>query len=369
MTEASCLSRSTSLIHCFTDCTPAKKSVIPIAIGILVTLGGAFLLISSAGIVAGLGHLEVKIIGSIALSGGVVAMVGGCISWHCHSKTNVPTAPDQVESLPSANEYYDYIPAERGEIPLSEYDDQDQLAKWIKADNLEALKNSCLIQQYGISHPYGRLQETLLHIAYSYNKPKIVAWLLENGASERVCNYRGQVPAMYAHKKYRDTQPRVINEIVSLYVSKAGVGSKDPHVLYDILLKFITQKKWRYNDNENRTEKPFRDGRKLYIFGAPNLSYYVNCSDLCELFYETTKILEIEANPETYHSYRSIHFREKEGKGIEGNFSLFDGSVSAPFSFDMHMVIYSMGYFFDLTLMCKYREKNAVLAQQDHSKK
>ncbi len=46
----------------------------------------------------------------------------------------------------------------------------------------------------------------------------------------------------YAHKKYRDTQPRVINEIVSLYGFKSWRGIQRSHVLYDILLKFITQK-------------------------------------------------------------------------------------------------------------------------------
>lgn len=262
----------------------------------------------------------------------------------------------------SANDYYYQHIDLKYHVDPQEYIDRDHLAELIKNDNIEGLETSIILKHYGINYPFGAHSQTLLHIAYALNKPAVVAWLLKNGASEQNCNSSGHSPIACAHAKYEDSQPRVINEIVKRYFEASKNSVKDPHLLYDLILKFMHEKNWQYNDSQYKKIKPFRDSLKLVKLGSPEFSYQVNCNDLSHLFVKTAKKIGIKANVIHYYSYYSIEAHEKEEREIIGEFKLFDGSDEGPFGFDYHSVVYSDDYYFDLTLMCKYKEFNAVLA-------
>lgn len=246
----------------------------------------------------------------------------------------------------------------------SEYEDRDQLAELIRHNDLEGLKKSPLFVKYEVNYRFGSLGETLLHIAYSFNKPDIVDWLLNNGASEHICSSTERPPMGYANKSYEDARPRVINQIVKKYFDKTH--AKDPHVLFEVILKLIQKRKWIYIDSSigARGEGPVRDNENVIKLGPPKLSYRVNCSDLSDLFYSAAKKIGIKAKMVSYGSYCSVNPEQLDTKKIFGSFQLFDGTAQGPFQFGAHCVVSSSGYFFDLTLTCKYTEKNAVLAEK-----
>jgi hypothetical protein len=132
-----------------------------------------------------------------------------------------------------------------------------------------------------------------------------------------------------------------------------------------VIQKFIREKKWKYCDDVSLDKKngPFRDEGVICILGSPNLSYHVNCHDLSNLFMRSAKQIGLEAELVPYWNYKSISSHEKERAGIIiGPLRLFDQEIPKnQIEFDCHVVVLSSGWFFDLTLMCKYQGKNAVL--------
>ncbi len=275
-----------------------------------------------------------------------------------------------IPIIQSANEYYFH----RADLDSSsdhtctlirlkmENKELDDLTLFIAENDIEGLKKALTLKKREINFGFGTFKDTLLHKAYSYNRPKIVNWLLKNGASDRDCHKFGP-PIQAAHVKYKDSRPRVVNELVKRYFEKCKFSEKDPHTLYELILRFIREKKWHYCDFEDKGTTPFRDGEKLVTLGLPSLSYRVNCVDLTSLFLNVAKRVGIVAESIFYHNYQSILPDEKNNRGILGNLKMFDDSNSGPFAYAMHNVVFADGFHFDLTLMCKYKDKDAVLAK------
>lgn len=294
----------------------------------------------------------------------IANMVFSIVKW-ATSLSSSDNSSDRVDELAiltikSANDYY-FVPPRYGIPKVSEIEDRDALAMLIHTNDIDGLRNSPLLKKYGVNYGFGESRDTLLHIAYMCNKPEIVNWLIENGASEQICNRSCLPPVGYAPLEYKDSRARVVNEIAKRYFEQCGSSVKDPHILYDVILKFISEKKWSYCDSLNRRKTPFRDEDQVVIFGLPSLSYNVNCVSLSSLFVHVAKEVGINATSVFYYNYRSISPQWKIDHGIEGDFKMFDDSGSGPFNYDMHNVAFAEGYHFDLTMMCKYKDKDAVL--------
>lgn len=267
-----------------------------------------------------------------------------------------------TQEIKYANDYYYNYIEENSNIEPPQYDEISKLELLIDKNDIQGLSNCHFIKKYGINYGFGSQRNTLMHIAYTFNRPEVVDWLIKNGASEYTCNKSGIVPLAWAHKEYKDPRPRVINEITNQYLKKCN--SQNPHILFDIILNFIREKKWSYCDTQLCTKiktSPFRDDKKVIILGLPNLSYKINCFDLSNLFLTAAKIVGIDAKEIIYNTYLSISPDEKNDKNIIGEFRMFDESGLAPFSFDSHSLIFSNGFYFDLTLMCKYTNEDQVL--------
>jgi ankyrin repeat protein len=245
-----------------------------------------------------------------------------------------------------------------------------KLRDFIRNDNLSGLISSNEFKNFGINYRFGEEKNTLLHAAYRYNKPETVEFLVKNGADERIPDDRGLIPIEVAQDTYLDSLPRVINEVVQRYFkSLEGSSPNNPHVLFDVIQNFIHEKKWKYFDTEgSRKHIPFRDGRLLSSLGLPELTYHVNCADLTNLFIKTAHKIGMDAQEVWYREYNSIQGHEKEKNGIVGKLAMFDGSNNSEkdlsIRFNTHCVAYSSGWHFDLTLMCKYQDRNAVLRCQ-----
>lgn len=284
------------------------------------------------------------------------------------SISNVTTVVNEIAlaNIKNANKYYYHPSNQRFFISSSEIDDRDALISLIRNNDIDSLKTSPLIEKYGVNYPFGRKGNTLLHIAYAANRPDIVSWLLELGASEGVSNAYGFSPIEYASLDYKDSQTRVVNELAKQYFEQCGSSVKDPHVLYELILKFIHEKKWRYCDSFEKDQGPFRDEDQVVFFGSPSLIYHVNCVSLSKLFLYVAKEVGIDAKRVMYFPYISISPQEKEKREIMGDFKMFDGSGESgdPFRYDMHSVVFSEGHHFDLTMMCKYKDSQEVLARQ-----
>lgn len=225
------------------------------------------------------------------------------------------------------------------------------------------LINSHEFINLGINYCYGVERNTLLHAAYRWNKPKMVEFLIKNGADERIPDDRGLVPMEVAKDSYSDSLPRVVNEVVQRYFKCLPATSpNDPDVLFDV----IQDKNWKYLDTEGSYKRiPFRDGRLISQLGLPDLTYHINCFDLSNLFIKAAHKIGMKAEEVIYYQYSSIDNHEIEKKGIFGKLVMFDNSKHPKkglgFIFDQHCVAYSSGWHYDVTLMCKYQDKNAVL--------
>lgn len=275
----------------------------------------------------------------------------------------------------TANFYYTHayrngINFDRSKDMHQEQDEKDfkKLAWFILDGNFAALQDSEEIKTktFYINYRNRRDKETLLHYAYLSNQPKIVEFLIQEGADERIPDFNGRVPLARAHDDYVHTTDTVIKEIVSRYFKNVPEASKDPHLVFDTILNFIHEKKWKYQDTEGfNLSIPFRDETKLVCFGLPSLAYHVNCSDLTTLFIQATKQIGLNAEKVTYYHYKSVKRTEKEKFNIKGEMAMFDGSRSDKdnFEFFLHYVAFCAGWHFDLTLMCKYQDMAAILAK------
>lgn len=239
-----------------------------------------------------------------------------------------------------------------------------KLKKFIENNDLNGLITSQEFIIFGVNYRFGYSKITFLHHAYRRNKPEIVKFLIKNGADERISNDVGLIPIEIADDNYQDSLHRVINEVVQRYFKELhDPTSNNPHVLFDVIQNFIHEKKWKYIDTEgSRKIFPFRDGQLLSSLGVPELAYHVNCADLTNLFVKAAHKIGMEAQKVKYIEYNSILAHEKEKNGIIGKMTMFDGSANLPIKFYIHYVAYSSGWHFDLTLMCKYQERDAVLS-------
>lgn len=242
-----------------------------------------------------------------------------------------------------------------------------KLSAFIKNNDLHGLEHSSEFKNFDINYRYGEDQHTLLHAAYRWNKPEIVEFLVKHGADERIPDGMGRIPIEVAKDTYHDSLPRVTNEIVQRYFKSLGdLPMHDPHVLFDVIQNFIQEKEWKYFDTAgSRKQIPFRDGRLLSSLGLPELAYHANCADLTNLFIKAANQIGIDAQEVCYRDYSTIQEHEKEEAGVVGKFAMFDGrdisETDSRIKFSKHYVAYSSGWHFDLTLMCKYQDKNAVL--------
>lgn len=262
----------------------------------------------------------------------------------------------------SANEYYYNAVLLKHDIAQSEKEDFSVLESLICKDDVEALKNSLILKKYGVNHAFGTQGNTLLHIAYSFNKPLTIEWLLNNGASERVCNSSGICPIQWSPTEYKDSRARVINELTKSCLERFRCSmNPDPDIVYDVILEFVRKNKWRYCDNESKNSLPFKDSIKVISLGLPSLIFHVNCVTLSELFVNVAKKIKLKAQVVYYSNYQSISHYEKDNREICGDFKMFDESQSAPFKFDLHAVAFSNGNYYDLSLMCKYKDQDIVL--------
>ena len=241
------------------------------------------------------------------------------------------------------------------------------LREFIRKGDLIGLINSEELKKYDINYRYGEEKNTLLHVAYRWNKPQIVEYLIKNGADERIPNEIWRVPMEVACDNYSDSLPRVVNIVVQKYFASLEPPSPDnPHILFDVLQNFIHEKNWKYFDNEgSRKQIPFRDGRLLSSLGLPEFVYHVNCYDLANLFIKAAQKIGMDAELVLYTNFRCIHLQGKEKNGIIGKFAMFDGSNNSDSDsrnrYDTHSVAYSEGWHFDLTFQIKYQDRNAVL--------
>lgn len=275
----------------------------------------------------------------------------------------------------SANHYY-YHSLELK--PYEEADDKEKaeevalkiLTHYIKIEDIASLEGSPDLKFYGVNHRFGFYQTSLLGLAYTYSKPKMVKWLREHGADERMYDQRRIIPMQYANDQilgnhYSDDIPtRVVNTLAQKFFSQTK--EKDPHRLFDLISQFIQERNWKYSDWEDHYHrKGSRDG-DLCLFGESNFSYHVNCSDLSNLFVEVAKKAGIHADKIKYDKYLSLDREKANEKGVIGKYELFDGTrrfeENGRFKFDFHYVVNVDGWHFDLTLMCKYQDRNAVLA-------
>lgn len=282
---------------------------------------------------------------------------------------------DAANNYYNGEVYWNYKAVEDHDINGNEI--YEKLKNFIENDNLSDLINSNEYKKFGINHRFGYEKRTLLHIAYSLNKPKIVEFLVNNGADERIPDEYGKVPIEMAESDYNDSLPRVINEVCQRYFKSLGNSSShNPHVLFDVIQNFVSEKKWKYCDREShRKQSPFRDGENLSLLGLPELAYYVNCSDLANLFIKAAHIVGLDTQKICYEKYHSIPSQDKEKAGVIGKLACFDGSIDITnellrktnngidtgLKFVEHHVAFSSGWYFDLMLMCKYQNKNAVL--------
>lgn len=289
-------------------------------------------------------------------------------------------------SINTANEYYGgevflktwttppSFEVSRNNIDYEKLDYDDELLAKLKPfiikNDLNGLKNCPEFKVVDINHRFSVEQKTFLHLAYQFNKPEIVDFLLKNGADERISSDAGRIPMQYAKDDYKDSLPRVVNEVVLRYFKSSGdaVLTKDPHRLFEIIQDFVHEHHWKYVDSPILTRIiPFRDGREISSLGSPELAYNVNCADLSHLFIRAAQKIGIEAEEVWYRGgYKSILQTETEKRGVIGKLKMFDRSTEfekkSHILFDSHCVAYSSGWHFDLTLMCKYQEKNAVLS-------
>lgn len=266
--------------------------------------------------------------------------------------------------IKSANEYYYQPSPQKLLLDRTEENDFEELAKLVKDDNIDDLQTSTTAKKHALNHNY-KIFNNLLSFAYFTNKPKIVDWLLENGAADDsgVNFVNCKIPAIaFATYEYKDSRTRVVNELAQRYFDQCGASVKDPHILYEVMLKFAQEKNWRYCDSRNKGQAPFRDDNGVVFFGLPSLAYNVNCTSLISLFRYTAKLIGIDTTSVFYFNYQSISIQEKDGRGVSGDFRFFDESRSGPFKFEMHNVVQSEGYYFDLTLMCKYKNPNDILS-------
>lgn len=269
--------------------------------------------------------------------------------------------PLLTPEIPSANAYY-YNPVSlRCNVEQSEMENLRILESLIQTEDVDGLSQSSILKKYGINYAFGVQANTLLHLAYSFNKPTIIEWLLKNGANERICNSSGICPMQWSQPEYKDSQIRVINELVKRCMERCPSSFMKPDILYDAILEFIQEKKWCYCDNENKHYLPFKDHIKVVSLGLPSLIFNVNCVTLSELFVNVAKKVGLKAEVVYYFNYQSILSSEKDARKICGEFKMFDGSQSEPFKFDTHAVAFSSGTYYDLTLMSKYNDKDLIL--------
>ncbi len=240
----------------------------------------------------------------------------------------------------------------------------DKLSYLVIEGNLTELESSEELETFNINYRERKKLQTLLHYAYMCNQPEIVEFLLKNGADDRIPDKDGEVPLGLAHPEYGDSSNTVVKEIVSRYIKRNESTNNDTHILFDTILEFIHEKNWKYHDTEGVNKLiPFRDRANLACLGLPSLSYHVNCFDLTEIFIRATRQIGINAEKVKYHEYKSIRRDERRGFNIEGEMAMFDGShpSAESFEWDTHYVAQASGWHYDLTLMCKYQDRDAVL--------
>jgi hypothetical protein len=254
--------------------------------------------------------------------------------------------------------------------PSKENDEQFNILDDLIIDsNLEAFENSLKeLKSFDINYRTRRSEKTLLHEAYSLNEPKIVEFLLKKGANDRIPDAGRFVPLARAPMHYEDSSPSVSKEIISL-CSKRCLGSvPDVHVIFDTAVDFILEKKWTCVSDEREYHTkyvPHNDGPILASLGLPSLSYRVDCGDLTKLFIKLVTHFGHQAELIRYRDYKSINREDRKIHNIVGKMALFEGdsSESKNFEWGLHIVAYSSGWYFDPTLMCKYQDRDAILAK------
>jgi hypothetical protein len=272
----------------------------------------------------------------------------------------------------SANYYYCYTVkflVDKGKNN-DEYEKEEKsynkLVNFIREGDFENLINSSELKEFGINYRFGFEKCLLLGAAYASNQAQMVENLIKHGADDTLYNGAEEFPMQKAPSDYTDSCSRVVNEIAQRYFQEAKEGKKDPHLLFEIISSFIQEKNWNYCDRPPYCHSPpYRDGKQLTSLGNPNLSYNVNCADLTNLFIKAGNKIGLAPKEVKYRHYKSIKRENLKDTQVQGKFELFDEKMDSKFPdqfiFYRHFVAYVLGWHFDLTLTCKYQDKNSVL--------
>lgn len=289
-----------------------------------------------------------------------------------------PDLPNEALQAYAHTANFYYTQAWRNGIPMDytttshSPEEENRFGRFVELilkGDLEALQNSKELNPLTVNYRDEENKQTLVHVAYRFNQPKIIEFLLKKGANDKIPDIEGDVPLAIAHEEYNDSSSTVIKEITSQCLQKNSGNTPDLHDIFDTTLEFIRNKKWTFVRHERESFSkviPFRDGTTLASLGLPHLSYRVNCYDLSRIFSKIVKQFGMQANEIEYSRYKSIKREDRKVHNVIGQMFLFNESEPADstnFEFYYHCVAYSSGWYFDLTLMCKYQDKDAILAK------
>tara|TARA_R110000868_G_scaffold130880_5_gene340778 strand:- start:86 stop:2236 length:2151 start_codon:yes stop_codon:yes gene_type:complete len=178
---------------------------------------------------------------------------------------------------------------------------------------------------------------------------------------------------MLARKSPQTIQEAILQKYRDAYSASAPERSIDERAIkmFDVLVEFISHKKWEYMPDPTPIEDPITDFTDDTVNDSPapvdildrhpNQLQSVNCFDLTNIFIQLCKLININNAKQHVYDFTPIQTNEKPIPNTNMIIQCFDKKACSPNNqvlFDKHSVAKVNGRYYDLVFKVHYKNIN-----------